>query len=814
MVSSIQKGRKSIFRELGLGEDEREDQQKDQHKRSESSDEKEFGEITGLASEPTSPIEGGRGEDRDGSKKKTRWLSRLASARRPRIKSPAGALPSTMSAMHRFTLIALLIAIVLPAIRYNNGRKKVDISGADAGVIRRAPDVVLEDRADSPVDVCRRWAHQSAILNGTVYIYGGEAITTTTQDTNTWNNNFLTLDLTKSWSISSPSLSGLPQPSGPPAVALGYLWNDYNNLYLYGGEFQDNPRVTPDSVSTWKYSISSSSWTEYSDPQTSAGNFSVAAGVSVQRAAEGAGVSVPELGRSWYFGGHLDVATTTGWSALTARLYLKSLLEFTHPGYANDGVDSLHASGAAEGGVYRNITEGGIQDSSGFTERADGALVFVPGWGPSGILLGLGGGSTENNDTQDEFASMATIDVYDIETSTWYHQQTSGTAPTVRVNPCAVIFSAPDASSFNIYMYGGQNLLPVAGQTQYTDMWILTVPSFTWINATIGSDGVPPARAGHTCHARDGQIVVVGGYIGQSTDCDGHGVYNFDASALEWKDSFTAGDHAADLDPGNSVLAGSYGYLVPDTVQSVIGGSSEGGATATTPASGPATGGPFATGQAPVFTITQSGSTATITNWSPTGTAGSASGGSGSSGPNGGLIAAGVIAGLFGLLACYLGFCTWLYRRQVEAYKKHMLVANEYSGVEGGDTAAGVGIREKLRKHRRGSSSADDGEQFGWVGQRTEPKWMSTSDEPSPGSGTGTGSGSGTRPRPSEDRSPWGWFESPASGAGVNRNKSSATRSTASGNSTDGLLDGREPNFFSVVMGPRRALRVVNAEKE
>lgn len=184
----------------------------------------------------------------------------------------------------------------------------------------------------------------------------------------------------------------------------------------------------------------------------------------MQRSAEGAGISVPELGLSWYFGGHLDLFTTPGWSSQSnpvPRIYLKSLLEFTHPGYTNDGVDSLRGGkGAGEGGVFRNITQGGLQTEAKFTERADGVLVFVPGWGEKGVLIGLAGGSL-HGDTDEKFSeSLSTLDVFDIANSEWYHQQTSGTPPTVRVNPCAVIASAPDASSFNIYLYGGQNLTP------------------------------------------------------------------------------------------------------------------------------------------------------------------------------------------------------------------------------------------------------------------------------------------------------------------------------------------------------------------
>ena len=177
---------------------------------------------------------------------------------------------------------------------------------------------------------------------------------------------------------------------------MGSLWHSYDSLFLYGGEFSDTPATSPLPVSTWEYNLKSATWIEYPNPQSSAGNNSDGGGQPVQRAAEGAGLSVPELGKSWYFGGHLDLFTTEGWSNQIARLYLRSLLEFTHPGYANTGVYSLGSTNAAPaGGVYRNITEGGLQDEFGFTERADGALVYISGWGDDGIILGLAGGTNE-----------------------------------------------------------------------------------------------------------------------------------------------------------------------------------------------------------------------------------------------------------------------------------------------------------------------------------------------------------------------------------------------------------------------------------
>lgn len=252
-------------------------------------------------------------------------------------------------------------------------------------------------------------------------------------------------------------------------MSLGYLWNDFNNLYVYGGAFADNPYVTPEPFALWKYSISSKSWKSYDKPQTSPGQYTEQQPEPVQRSAEGAGISVPELGMSWYFGGHLDLSTTPGWSYLTPRIYLKSLLEFTHPGYLNSKVNALVSTGAGEGGVFRNVTQGGLQTTEGFTERADGVLVYVPGWGEDGVLLGMGGGGNETFSD-----SFRTLDVYDIKNGVWYRQNTTGEPPSVRVNQCAVIANAPDASSFNIYIYGGQNLVPYVRQTCLgSESWII-----------------------------------------------------------------------------------------------------------------------------------------------------------------------------------------------------------------------------------------------------------------------------------------------------------------------------------------------------
>lgn len=606
-------------------------------------------------------------------------------------------------------------------------------------------------------------------------------------------NDFLAVNLTKSWQISTPSLTGLPVPSGPPAVSLGYLWNSFDALYLYGGEFSDSPAESPVPFSTWSYDISSSSWTELSNPKTSSGDNSEPANQPVQRAAEGAGVSVPSIGRGFYFGGHLDGYTTPGWSQSIARVYIKGLLEYTFPGYTNDAVSNTGTAGSA--GIYRNITEGGVQDSSGFPERADGVLVYVPGYSKQGIIIGLAGG------TNATFTQMNVIDVYDIASSTWYKQATSGPTPEIRVNPCAIAVSAADGTSTQVHMYGGQNLVPYGEQVQYDDMWILTVPSFTWIKVDTSDQATPGPRAGHTCNVWNAQMVVVGGYVGQGLSCDSPGIYVFNTSSLTWQNDYYALNSDDDLNRQKSqqddasALQGSYGYEVPPLVQSVIGGNGVGKATVTAPAQ-TATQGPLATGQPLTYSVTATpGASGTSSPSSGNGGSGSGSGGgssgkgsSGGGGTNTGAIAAGVIAGLFAVLAAYLGFCVWLYRKQLKIYKNHVFMAQRqhlsddprYIGGHAG-AAGAAGAAGGLASSQKYSDKSQ------------------TDSRNSADNRSGNGSSRSARANQLNSNNPY-------------RNVPGGAGSATAASSTEDLMAGQEPSFLGVVLNPRRSLRVVNRD--
>jgi hypothetical protein len=318
-------------------------------------------------------------------------------------------------------------------------------------------------------------------------------------------------------------------------------------------------------------------------------------------------------------------------------------------------------------------------------------------------------------------------------------------------------------------------------------MWILTIPSFTWIQIDTSKQSVPPARAGHTCNIWNSQMVVLGGYVGTQLECDSPGIYVFNTSSLSWQNEYVAlkggnvlnNQKAQQDDP--SALQGSYGYDVPGLVQSVIGGNALGKATVTSPAQS-AVQGPLATGRPVTYTVT--GANGAVST--ETGTAGSGSGSSNANNNdnnsptnNTGAIVAGVIAGCFALLSAYLAFCAWIYRRQLKLYKNHVAMAQR-AQLAGGTGFLG-GVLVGKRSNEQSSLS---------LGSNGNPQRLS--DEPRGGGYAPLGAGI-----PLGSNNPY--------------HPASAGRASAR-SSTDDLLHGNEPSFIGVLLNPRRSLRVVNRD--
>jgi hypothetical protein len=353
-----------------------------------------------------------------------------------------------------------------------------------------------------------------------------------------------------------------------------------------------------------------------------------------------------------------------------------------------------------------------------------------------------------------------------------------------------LLLTLRSGSSYNIYMYGGQNLVPQGDQTQKDDMWILSVPSFTWIEVD-QQNQVPYARAGHSCHVWDGQMIVVGGYIDPNLSCESPGIYVFNMTSLGWSDQFTAltGDKAKQVyngqqdSTGNPLaqqanqrgfgasagLEGSYGYAVPKAVQEVVGGEATGGATLTAPVQ-TATAGPLATGKPQTYTVT--GPNGAIITEVGSG------GGSyrGDSGPNIAAIVAGVVAGVFFVVACYFAFCAWIYRKQVQVWKNHAAM-----------------VQNRANAEKQGTFTSSSGKNS----SERPPVTLASSH------GAAAGSFDIARGVSADHNTAYG---GPVGGW---------SRRNSEGSVHEDLLAGQEPSFWGtrgVLLNPRRSLRVINRD--
>ena len=353
---------------------------------------------------------------------------------------------------------------------------------------------------------------------------------------------------------------------------------------------------------------------------------------------------------------------------------------------------------------------------------------------------------------------------------------------------------------------------PAGDQEQYDDMWILSVPSFTWIEVDQdeSKSSIPYARAGHSCHVWDGQMIVVGGYIGKEVGCESPGIYAFNMSSLSWSDQFTAltGDKALkafngnEKDEGNPLaqqanqrgfdhkagLEGSYGYAVPAKVQSVIGGKATGGATLTAPVQTP-TEGPFKSGTAQTYTVTGPNG-AIITQTVDSGNSNSAS----NKANKIGAIVGGTLAGVFFFVAAYFAFCAWIYRKQVAIWKQHAAMVTARSNNEKANGAGGAAfLGSAIASSHKNSSERAQREGLGTRGSEAA-SGIRTSADRAGTSGTG--------------------YTGAAGVAGANGVDALGRRSSVA-SSTDDLLDGQEPAFWGtrgVLLNPRRSLRVINRD--
>ena len=98
-----------------------------------------------------------------------------------------------VATMPRVFMFAVFLAIFVPSFHsITSSRKGTTPIGATAGPIEplalkhNVARASLEPRQD-PTQYCKRWSHQAAVINGTMYLYGGRMVTDQNQTTNEWS---------------------------------------------------------------------------------------------------------------------------------------------------------------------------------------------------------------------------------------------------------------------------------------------------------------------------------------------------------------------------------------------------------------------------------------------------------------------------------------------------------------------------------------------------------------------------------------------------------------------------------------------------
>lgn len=322
--------------------------------------------------------------------------------------------------------------------------------------------------------------------------------------------------------------ANLTKTSNVPNVIGGVLWADEVNkcFYLFGGEFQ----TAAPEFSFWTYDTILNQWneTEYETNDK-----------SIQRVSYGAGTQIEELGRGYYLGGYQNTHTSPAWEG-----------------------DSVATSNL----IAYDFNEGALTNNTGPDSigRAEGFMAYLPA-SDGGLLVYFGGIEDANKNGSAVAANMSTIHVFDISSSKWYTQSASGSAPLARRQFCGGVTWADDHSSYNIYIYGGY-AIDQWNISSFDDIYILSLPSFTWIKAWPGDNYT--SKIGHGgCSAnvinRD-QMIVMGGWFTNTDDCDSPTLYG--------QHNMNLGINGAEkaiwdkYDPKLST------YFVPTPVISVVGG--------------------------------------------------------------------------------------------------------------------------------------------------------------------------------------------------------------------------------------------------
>ncbi|KAF7506675.1 hypothetical protein GJ744_011504 [Endocarpon pusillum] len=428
----------------------------------------------------------------------------------------------------------------------------------------------------SNVTFCNWAGLRSGIIRDTIYLDGGGLWWQSATDSHglpvpvadeDGTGRMFTLNLsyafnTSTFNETTSLLQPLSKTSGTagnniaPDYEDGALFANEGEFYLYGGLTRLTDAYTPPDAQAvlgyeaYRYGPERIIW--------SRGFIQENLPDSVTRyVSNGASASAPSENLGFYFSGLRGAR----WGPTT---------ESTRDWYLSDKLIEVDMS-TMRGEQWSNNT---LPDY--IPPRAGAELVWIP-VGGRGALVAIGGMtaveyllSSPLNSSQSSIAEeqapgfMTSLPVYDIVSQTWYMQNTTGDGPAQLTSFCSVVAPARDASSFNIYVYGGYDGLNYTS-VPFDDVWILSIPSFRWVKAYSGvrSHG----RRGHRCERiYPDQMLIIGGVNPDAQQCLTDGpIQIFNLNTLKFQNLYNPREWAE--------------YAVPDVVTALIGGNGQGGAT-------------------------------------------------------------------------------------------------------------------------------------------------------------------------------------------------------------------------------------------
>ena len=317
----------------------------------------------------------------------------------------------------------------------------------------------------------------------------------------------------------------------------------------------------PPTNAVYQYSLGEGQWTQLN-----------AGGGFVQRVLIGMSAQSSSAPVGYYVGGAVTPLSNPSFFAQTnsTPYMVEGLITFdeTSLTFKNSSTSQMNADGTVAEGYLALIESLGSQ----------GALITFGGFkdtagSPSGL---------ESSNLADPMFQLplANVSIYDIGAGVWYQQAATGDIPPWRYMGCSVVVSAPDRTSYSIYVFGGWGN-SFGGSDG--NVYVLSIPSFRWIRVNQESN----RRSRHSCNLIGNHtMLVVGGVqpIGQqvqpidATGCDttpmfAQGLGMFSLNNHTWATSYDPSDQPTP-------------YEIHPSISNVIGGNKHGNARIHTPAGG------------------------------------------------------------------------------------------------------------------------------------------------------------------------------------------------------------------------------------